>query len=391
MSHSNLADAQSLGISGTSLNSSCGRCHTAQGYTLYAAQLNAGNDTLGAVPSTTLALVNADNVEPQTCTACHDPHDATNPNQLRFYDSTPNLPGGFAGAGMGKGALCLTCHNSRNGSQTGSTSLTYLHEDTETYNSGNPLNFDAPHQADQGDVFEGHNAYFLGSQTPMLSRHAAITDTCAGCHMTLQPETGLEFGTATPLGHEFRIVNADIQTLCSNCHGSNVNGAGIQASVSAQLAQLDTKLGKAVIAKVAAVGGIINVAAYDDATGDYSSKNGATANVQVNTTANAIVSASLEEVHGQIAVLFTLTNAITIPYITSTGAAAPKTTTTFAVQLGSLYDNEATPVALYLLSGGFVRAGWNYFLISSDQSLGLHNPSFVNAVLDASLAATVTD
>lgn len=392
MSHSNLADAQSLGAGASGLNSSCGRCHTAQGYTLYADQLGSGNVTLGTVPASTLALVTADNVEAQTCTACHDPHDATNPNQLRFYDTTPNLPGGFAGYGMGKGAICLTCHNSRNGSQNNSNSLTYLHEDTETYNGGNPTSFSAPHQADQGDVFEGHNAYFLGSQTPMLSRHAAITDTCAGCHMTLQPETGLEFGAPTPLGHEFRIVDADVQKLCSNCHGANVNGAGIQASVSAQLAQVNGKLGTAVIAKVAAVGGTINVAAYDDASGDYSSPNGAQANVQINTTTNPIVSASLEEVHGQIAVLFTLTTAITIPYVTGTGSPAPKTTTTFAVQLGSLKDNSSpTPLAMYTLAGAFVRAGWNYFLISGDQSLGLHNPSFVTAVLDATLAANVTN
>jgi hypothetical protein len=37
------------------------------------------------------------------------------------------------------------------------------------------------------------------------------------------------------------------------------------------------------------------------------------------------------------------------------------------------------------LSGNLVRAGWNYFLVEGDQSKGLHNPSFVQAVLDATL------
>ena len=46
----------------------------------------------------------------------------------------------------------------------------------------------------------------------------------------------------------------------------------------------------------------------------------------------------------------------------------------------------ATPAAIYALSGNFVRAGWNYFLVEGDQSEGLHNPSFVTAVLNATLA-----
>jgi hypothetical protein len=44
-----------------------------------------------------------------------------------------------------------------------------------------------------------------------------------------------------------------------------------------------------------------------------------------------------------------------------------------------------TPVALYSLTGNMVRAGWNYFLVEGDQSKGLHNPSFVNAVLNATV------
>ena len=59
--------------------------------------------------------------------------------------------------------------------------------------------------------------------------------------------------------------------------------------------------------------------------------------------------------------------------------------TAFGVQMGSLKDNQATPQALYGLSGNMVRAGWNFILIQKDGSKGLHNPSFVNAVLSASV------
>ena len=71
-------------------------------------------------------------MEPQTCQACHDPHDNTaggtcpdgklngvDCSQLRIYDAIPALPNGLTNiSGMGAGAICATCHNSRNGEHT---------------------------------------------------------------------------------------------------------------------------------------------------------------------------------------------------------------------------------------------------------------------------------
>jgi predicted CXXCH cytochrome family protein len=375
----------SHGVGSAGLSASCGRCHTAQGYTLYAGVLNQGKVALNSVPAAKLAQVTPANAEAITCVACHDPHDATNPNQLRFYGDTPNLPSGFAGAGMGKGALCLTCHNSRNGAQTGSDTLTYLHEDGEVYNGGNPTGYSAPHQADQGDVFTGHNAYFLGASTPMTSKHAAIEDTCVGCHMTLQPKGYLSHGAPARSGHLFRIEESDQQTLCANCHGAAVNGEGIQGQVEAQLAALATKMGDAVKAKVNGFpGGLVRVRAWDETTDFYSSTSAS--NVVLDVVANPVTSVGIEEVHGQIGFVLHFAQPITVPFVTATGAPAPgKAMTSFGVQMGALKDNQATPVALYALSGNLVRAGWNYFLIEGDQSKGLHNPSFVNAVLNASV------
>ena len=103
--------ARDEGVSSTS----CARCHGANGFVAYAERLEAGNPV--AFSSTELSAlgITDGNVEPITCQACHNPHDATNPNQLRAYDEVALLPGGFGVAGVGKGALCMTCHNTRNG------------------------------------------------------------------------------------------------------------------------------------------------------------------------------------------------------------------------------------------------------------------------------------
>ncbi|MHB1011970.1 MAG: carboxypeptidase regulatory-like domain-containing protein, partial [Desulfobacteria bacterium] len=227
MGHANRSRAIA---SGTSAH--CGRCHSAQGFTVYVDQLEAG--VVGSIDNVTvpagakfLSSVKPANVESVTCTACHDPHDATNPNQLRVFGDTAMLPSGFQMTGVGKGAICITCHNSRNGGLTSTT--TYLHEDGQI----NPTGYSAPHQACQGDVFAGRNAYFLGTGSlPMISRHAAIEDTCVGCHMALNPKTHLSHGSVAVDSHRFRIDAADLGTLCSNCHGAGtVNGEGIQASI----------------------------------------------------------------------------------------------------------------------------------------------------------------
>jgi hypothetical protein len=389
MSHSSRTGVTHA-VSGTGFNSSCGRCHSAQGYLLYLDTLASGKvalDGSNAAVVAQMADVTAANVEPVTCAACHDPHDATNSHQLRIVDDTPLLPSGFAAFGMGEGALCISCHNSRNGAQTSSVTKTYLHEDGEPYNSGNPTGYSAPHQACQGDVFTGHNAYFMAGALPATSKHAAVENTCVGCHMTLNPKTFLSFGTSAPSEHLFRIADDDKQTLCANCHGNTVNGEGIQGAVEASMAALLTKMGAGAAAKINALaGGVIHVRAWDQATDLYSSTSAS--NLAINVAANPVTSVGIEEVHGQIGLVLTFTTPVLgIQFVDGSGnpSGAAKDMQTLAVQMGALKDNQATPTVLYALSGNFVRAGWNYFLIEGDQSKGLHNPSFVQAVLNNTL------
>ncbi|MHB8872269.1 MAG: carboxypeptidase regulatory-like domain-containing protein [Myxococcaceae bacterium] len=372
--HSRRGTATTIGVRGGVFNGHCGRCHTAQGFILYVDQLKAGITGNIAAGSLVLTDVTAANAEPVTCTACHDSHDSTNPNQLRVYGNTPALTGGFTGYGLGKGALCATCHNSRNGAHAGTTG---------------PTSYSAPHQACQTDVFTGNNAYFMGSSLPMTSRHSAIEDTCVGCHMALNPKTHLSHGTAAHNGHEFRILRADLGKLCSNCHGGLVNGEGIQASIEASLHALETKMGNAAKAKINAVaGGTIRVRAFDAAADQYSSSASSNSNISIDVVANPVIHVGIVEGHGQVEFHLEFATPISIQFLDSAGnpAGAPRSVTEFGVQMGSLKDNAATPAALYAASSNMTRAGWNYFLIEGDHSLGLHNPTFAQQVLTNTMA-----
>ena len=138
----------------TTVRTSCAGCHTGQGFLQWYKQLanvgggrKVGSRTLDATTLANLGwnstgtltssgatvirdaavpgVVTKANVQPQTCAVCHDPHDegtvttavpgGINNAKVRVTDNTSLLPGGFIANGVGRGALCITCHNSRNG------------------------------------------------------------------------------------------------------------------------------------------------------------------------------------------------------------------------------------------------------------------------------------
>jgi formate-dependent nitrite reductase cytochrome c552 subunit len=443
--HSNLAIAQSEGLSGSplpdggyQLNSSCGRCHTAQGFTEYVANLEAGN--VGSLAPTQLGAgeINPSNVQPQTCAACHDPHQnqldpvtGDEEHQLRLYGSIPLLPAGFGVSEMGAGAVCIACHNSRNGgynpnASTNAESAAYLHEDSDPIGA-NPASASAalaqgttkfstlggPHEANQGDVFEGHNAYFLNDQTPIISPHSAFVDTCVGCHMINNPNATIKNGAKTPEMHIFAIQNAASATLCNSCHGngnSNVDGASLQASVVAGLANIITNMNTAVTERIndsagaykAPSGygtwvdtGTITIAAKgltDTTAGctlatDVSCglANSATVTIVAApgsaTGANALVSAvASPQGRSGMNVILTFANPVSISFKGASGTVS-NTLTSFTVNMADLED--ATGNRLFVETGNLYKANWNYTLIQQDKSNGVHNPPFVSAVLGA--------
>src|SRR3970282_109644 len=78
------------------------------------------------------------------------------------------LPAGFEARGVGAGALCMTCHNTRNGAIT--------------WNAADPRRFTAPHVAAQADVIMGKNVYFVNFGENFVSPHAAFTGDSCLCH-----------------------------------------------------------------------------------------------------------------------------------------------------------------------------------------------------------------
>ncbi len=247
----------------------CARCHSAQGFVQYVRLLTNGATgrydfittddkklAPGGANAPTAAYLssiglNAAQVQSQTCVACHDPHSnavygaagvdcskqGNNGNvacrQLRIYDSLPGLPSGQGAiSGVGAGAVCMACHNGRNG------------EHTDTVNSSPYA--ETPHDSTATEALFGFNAFFVPRYNP--SPHLAIKDTCVGCHVNLPSAANTAAGET--VNHAFKTDS----TICSNCHGSTaVDGSALQAQVKTELATLGTAIVNKEIADVAAL------------------------------------------------------------------------------------------------------------------------------------------
>ena len=346
-----------------SMNGSCARCHTAQGFVQYVDQLASGN--AGTLPASVITW-DKTTAQVQTCTACHDPHDATNPNQLRIYNSIQNTMAGFGVDGVGKGALCMACHNNRNGVQCASaptttgaclanggalsaTGATFLHEDNDTYA---PLLLDSMHDASQAEVLMGRDFFFMGDSLPMLSKHANVEDSCVGCHMVLNPQTHSSHGAPAVSGHVFYIKDADVPTLCANCHGNGtVNGEALQTFVEDQLAVLGTKMSANFVSKINTALGTGNV---------YLAKK------QISSAASATY------FDGSFWVTGTLTSG--------------GTTTTIKVSLTTVTTDAAGTLPVIGPNDDLKKGSWNWTMIDRDGSRGIHNPTLIQQVLTNSIA-----
>ncbi len=363
--HSKLAQIDATGYGGhaRSTDSSCVRCHTAQGFSIYVNQLASGN--AGTIPPSSIKW-DQSNAQVQTCTACHDPHDVSNENQLRIYGSVQNTMAGFGVDGVGKGALCMVCHNNRNGVQCASsptptggcvanggalspTGQTFLHEDTDAYAK---TALDTMHDASQADVLMGRNFFFMGDNTagnpallPMISKHANVEDTCVGCHMALNPRTHLSHGTPAVNTHNFFIADADVPTLCNNCHGTgSVDGEALQTFVEDQLAILGQKMSANLLSRLVGT-------------------------VYVNKV--------------QLASFTTVTYFDGTFYVTATSP----TNTTVRGSVTNITTDSAGQIPLMTPDDILKKASWNWTMIERDGSGGIHNPTLIQQVLSRTIAA----
>jgi formate-dependent nitrite reductase cytochrome c552 subunit len=317
----------------------CARCHTANGFLAW---VPAQTDDDPANDLASVAVTwKEDDVHPQTCVTCHDPHvvgtttDKGTDAPMRVSDRTGMLPGGYKAVGVGKGAVCITCHNSRRG----------LRNDNVPF----PTNSDAgrlPHHSTQADVVLGQNAYFV--KAGVRGRHAVIEDTCVSCHMNkAKPPASLSnnFGGTN---HTF-LASASI---CNECH-TDVNGENLAAGFDDMLLALkgaiQDRIDKVMREQIAAGNRI---------------KAGST-------TFDGFTKVEIVDGRNQ-QVIVTLLNGKRLSAVNLTDLAVVKkddTTATFLSVSG--YD--------------IPKAFWNWALLSYDASKGAHNPSWTLEVINESL------
>src|SRR5512147_2257848 len=246
---------------GTSAN--CAGCHTAQGFMVLLPRLQSGIP-LRTIPAASITWT-ADTVLPQTCSVCHDPHDqgttSGKPNtaKVRVEDNTPKLPGGFVATGVGRGAICIICHNSRNGTPSTTNepgfNITPFNQDAFLHMDGDPVfgnltRYAGPHEANQGDVLMGYNAYFVGFANPTNSQyrspHSQIIGACVNCHMEQTPPPALLSYNLAGTNHSFKVS----LNICSNCHPVNQSlGPMLQEKVKSTLEALEKSIGDKIISR----------------------------------------------------------------------------------------------------------------------------------------------
>lgn len=195
----------------------CARCHSGNGFVQWSEHNFDPNYLLNVT-------WDEDTVVPQTCAACHNPHDTGTTSgtdgtdaKVRVNadgigacgDSTCNtnvLLAGFKASNVGKGATCMTCHNSRAGTPRNDATWASLDTAQKT---------ESPHHGVQADLVMGQNMYFTGN-VPVPGNHANIEDVCVTCHMdATQPPDILSYNQAGT-NHTF----AADPGICVDCHGA---------------------------------------------------------------------------------------------------------------------------------------------------------------------------
>jgi hypothetical protein len=397
----------------------CARCHSGQGYARFADQLTAPNPAFGrydfltqdgqqlnATNAPTVAWLQsigltAAQIQPQTCTACHDPHSNPNPvmsidcslqvnngspacAQLRVYDSIAGLPNGLTGiTGVGAGAICMTCHNSRNGE----------HSDfgpTDPNKLGPPY-AETPHDGTVTDVIFGFNAYFMPRYNP--SPHMAVKDTCAGCHYAIPNAT--EVSAHQTANHSFV---ADL-TSCATCHGSSgVDGAALLAQVKGELSALDAAIDQHVKSVLLAQTGslTVQVSGVTCTPVDKVKVSCASSVVPsqipplnppstITVPMSAIQAATIVRNGTTLSVTFATGTTVSVPYFDprypANYPASPLGTATLGKISVAIRGIMNGSTYLFPPSSISAKAIWNAQLLKNDGASPIHNLPFVNAVI----------
>lgn len=350
----------------------CGRCHSGQGFLAWVKQGDLTKLIQGAKGAATVDELKAlgltkSTVQPQTCVVCHDPHKqgttSGEPNTatVRIEGNTSLLPAGFQAKNVGKGALCITCHNTRNA----------LHNDANP-----PTSYSAPHAAAQGDVLLGENAYFIsiGQRSP----HSYLKDTCVTCHMVETPPPAELSYKLSGTNHSF----AASIGVCSSCHSATLDGKAFKASGEEKLHELGEKMSEYLLKKMPA-----QITIKDYTPHQYGGKSYDLKSDAATVSKDNIAAVEPTEPHGQQGFILKFKTPVTVTYRPAGEAPHSVSLTEAEVQLGDITTDGKT--SLIPVSDVLVKVGWNYFLIHGDASGGIHNPAFTNEVLEASITALI--
>ena len=245
-------------VSARETSPACVRCHTGPGFigwataggmaaqNLYPTNVISANafstNILTTPPNTTYAAVD--------CQACHNPHDASNPHELRMNYNVV-LSDGTAVTNAGAGGLCMECHNSRNGSVTTMMADYPLNQP----NWAGGVGF-GPHDSPQGDMLEGVNGWTYGQVMPSSPHANVVSNTCVGCHMQSIASTDPAFTLAGGHTTKMSYVNSqgtevDVTYVCTQCHGNistfnfpvaDYDGDGVIEGVQTEIQHLLDKL-----------------------------------------------------------------------------------------------------------------------------------------------------
>ena len=330
-----------------SQNGSCARCHTVNGFLAWLPVL-LDNDPNTDPLDDVVVTWTPDESHPQTCVACHDPHSVgtttgveTNA-EVRISGDTPPLIAGFQVTGAGRGAICMTCHNSRRGLRNDDVFDTYAETEETTY---------APHGSAQTDVLMGQNAYFVDVGT--RSAHSLVEDACVNCHMEQTSPPELLSYQLGGTNHTFFARG----NICVECHASTIEDAtATQTAFQSNVDELQSLVEAA----------LLDLISDQIAAGRTIDLNGEA----TITDAADVADIAFGEARGRQAITVTFTSGATI------GPVALNAVDVLdgGVSVGAIYD---------VADERLVKAGWNLNLAINDGSRGVHYPSFVRAFVNA--------
>ena len=329
---------------------SCSKCHTANGFLAWLPVLT--GEVAGDPNDDVEVTWTSEETHPQTCATCHDPHaigsttgEPTNAT-VRISGDTPPLVAGFTATDVGRGAICMTCHNGRRGLKNDNNF------NSEVYGTSEASR--APHRGPQADVLMGQNLYLVDvGQRANHSLTSNVQDTCVTCHMEATPPPPDLSYNQGGTNHTFYASPG----ICQSCH-PGLDAADFQGPVEERMHELESAIESSFYNFFDAQ---IEAGNTIDVDGD----------AMISDVLD-IAEIQLSEARGRQALIITFTDSTVV---------GPTSVASIDIVPPSGEPSEIYSAVNPLL----IKAFWNLLMIEADGSRGVHNPSLVFQVLQRSI------